>query len=161
MASRILGMGDIMALVEEAQRGVDVEEAQKLVHKLKSGNRFDLDDFRSQLTQMKKMGGLGNLLDKMPASMQAAAGTADMSRAEREMRRMGGIIDSMTPQERAKPELLKASRKRRIATGAGVPVQEVNRLLKQFEQMESMMKQMRKGGMMKMMRSVKGMLPGM
>ena len=161
MASRILGMGDILALVEEAQRGVDMEEAQKLAKKVKSGARFDLDDFKSQLQQMNKMGGLGGLLDKLPAQFQAAAGKADMGRAERDVKRMEGIINSMTPGERAKPELIKASRKRRIAVGAGVPVQEVNRLLKQFDQMQGMMKTMQKGGMAKLMRGMRGMMPGM
>ena len=161
MASRILGMGDIVALVEEAQRGVDMEEAQKLAKKVKSGARFDLEDFKSQLQQMNKMGGLGGLLDKLPAQFQAAAGKADMGKAERDVRRMEGIINSMTPGERAKPELIKASRKRRIATGAGVHVQEVNRLLKQFDQMQGVMKTMQKGGMAKMLRGMKGMMPGM
>ncbi|MGA2550188.1 MAG: signal recognition particle protein [Burkholderiaceae bacterium] len=161
MASRILGMGDIMALVEDAQRHVDTEEAQKLAKKMRSGHRFDLEDFKSQLQQMKKMGGLGGVLDKLPAQMQAAAGQADMARAERETRRMEGIINAMTPLERSKPDLIKASRKRRIAAGAGVPVQEVNRLLKQFDQMQGMMKQLQKGGLAKLMRSVRGGLPGM
>jgi signal recognition particle subunit SRP54 len=160
MASRILGMGDILALVEEAHRNVDVGEAEKLAKKLKSGNRFDLEDFKSQLQQMKKMGGLGGLLDKLPAQMQAAAQGADMSRAERDTRRMEGIINSMTMLERSKPELIKASRKRRIAAGAGVQIQEVNRLLKQFEQMQSVMKQMQKGGLAKMMRGLRN-IPGM
>ncbi len=161
MASRILGMGDIVALVEEAQRGVDTVEAEKLARKVKSGARFDLDDFRSQLQQMNKMGGLGGLLDKLPAQFQAAAGKADVGRAEREVKRMEGIINSMTRGERAKPELIKASRKRRIATGAGVQVQEVNRLLKQFDQMQGVMKTMQKGGMAKMMRGMRGMMPGL
>jgi signal recognition particle subunit SRP54 len=161
MASRILGMGDILALVEEAQRSVDVDEAAKLVKKMKSGSRFDLEDFKMQLQQMKKMGGLGGVLDKLPAQMQAAAGQTDMARAERETRRMEGIINSMTPQERAKPDLIKASRKRRIATGAGVPVQDVNRLLKQFDQMQGMMKQFQKGGLAKLMRGMRGGFPGM
>ncbi len=161
MASRILGMGDIVALVEEAQRGVDMVEAEKLAKKVKSGARFDLEDFKSQLQQMNKMGGLGGLLEKLPAQFQAAAGKTDMNKAEREVRRMEGIINSMTPAERAKPELIKASRKRRIATGAGVPVQEVNRLLKQYDQMQGVMKTMQKGGMAKLMRGMRGMMPGM
>jgi signal recognition particle subunit SRP54 len=160
MASRILGMGDIMALVEEAHRNVDLGEAEKLAKKLKSGNRFDLEDFKTQLQQMKKMGGMSSLLDKLPAQLQAAAQGADMSRAERDTRRMEGIINSMTMQERSKPDLIKASRKRRIAAGAGVPVQEVNRLLKQFEQMQTVMKQMQKGGLAKMMRGLRN-IPGM
>jgi signal recognition particle subunit SRP54 len=160
MANRILGMGDIVALVEQAQANVDQQAAKDLADKLKGGSRFDLNDFLSQIGQMKKMGGLSGLLDKLPAQMQAAAGQADMDRAERDIRRMQGMIHSMTPSERAKPELLKASRKRRIAAGAGVQVQEVNRMLGQFEQMQSMMKKMQKGGLAKMMRGMKGMMPG-
>jgi signal recognition particle subunit SRP54 len=160
MANRILGMGDIVALVEQAQANVDETAARELADKLKGGSRFDLNDFLSQIAQMKKMGGLSSLLDKLPAQMQAAAGQADMNRAERDIRRMQGIIHSMTPAERARPELLKASRKRRIAAGAGVQVQEVNRMLGQFEQMQSMMKKMQKGGLAKMMRGMKGMMPG-
>ena len=161
MANRILGMGDIVSLVEEASRAVDHEQAQKLAAKLKSGNRFDLNDFAAQLGQMNRMGGLGSMLDKLPAQMQQAAAGADMNQAERQMRRMQGIIHAMTPLERTKPELIKASRKRRIATGAGVPVQDVNRLLNQFEQMQTMMKRMQKGGLAKMMRSLGGAFPGM
>ena len=160
MANRILGMGDIVALVEQAQAGVDQEAARGLAEKLKGGSRFDLNDFLQQLSQMKKMGGLSSLLDKLPAEMQGKANPGDMDRAERDMRRMQGIIHAMTPQERAKPELIKASRKRRIATGAGVPVQDVNRLLNQFSQMQAMMKKMQKGGLAKMMRSMKGMMGG-
>ena len=160
MASRILGMGDIVALVEEAQRGVDMVEAEKLAKKVKSGARFDLEDFKSQLQQMNKMGGLGGMLDKLPAQFQQAAAKTDMGKAEREVKRMEGIINSMTPGERAKPELIKASRKRRIAAGAGVPVQEVNRLLKQYDQMQGVMKTMQKGGMAKLMRGMRGMMPG-
>jgi len=161
MANRILGMGDIVSLVEEAHKAVDQEAAKDLADKLKAGNRFDLNDFLSQLTQMKKMGGLSSLLDKLPAQFQAAAGQADMGRAEKDMRRMQGIIHSMTPAERAKPEQIKASRKRRIAAGAGVQVQDVNRLLSQFDQMQGMVKKMQKGGLAKMMRGMKGMMPGM
>lgn len=161
MANRILGMGDIVSLVEEAQKAVDQKAAQELADKLKAGNRFDLNDFLQQLGQMKKMGGLSSLVDKLPAQFQAAAGQADMGKAEKELRRMQGIIHSMTPAERARPELLKASRKRRIAAGAGVQVQDVNRLLSQFDQMQSMMKKMQKGGLAKMMRGMKGMMPGM
>jgi len=160
MAQRILGMGDILALVEEAQKGVDVAAAQQMAEKFKKGGGFDLDDFKAQLGQMKKMGGLSGLLDKLPAQFQAAAGQANMGQAEKQVRRMEGIINSMTPQERAKPDLIKASRKRRIAAGAGVPVQEVNRLLSQFEQMQGMMKKMQKGGLAKMMRGMKGLMGG-
>ena len=156
-AGRVLGMGDIMALVEQVQQGVDVESAQKLADKLRSGSGFDLNDFLSQISQMKKMGGLSGLMDKLPSAMTAKAGAPDMDRAERDMRRMEGIINSMTPLERRKPDLLKASRKRRIALGAGVHVQEVNRVLKQFEQMQGMMKKMKGGGLMKMMKRMGGM----
>jgi signal recognition particle subunit SRP54 len=159
MANRILGMGDILALVAEAQKNMDVTAAQDLAHKMKSGGKFDLNDFKAQISQMKKMGGLSGLLDKLPAQMQQAASGANMGQAEKQVRRMEGIINSMTPLERAKPDLIKASRKRRIATGAGVQIQEVNRMLAQFEQMQSMMKKLKGGGMMKMMRSMKGMMP--
>ena len=160
MANRILGMGDILALVEQAQASVDHEAAKGLAEKLKGGSRFDLNDFLAQISQMKKMGGLSSLMDKLPAQMQAAAGQADMTRAEKDIRRMQGIIHSMTPAERTKPELIKASRKRRIAVGAGVQVQDVNRMLAQFDQMQAMMKKMQKGGLAKMMRGMKGMMPG-
>ncbi|SAL55952.1 signal recognition particle protein [Caballeronia turbans] len=161
MANRILGMGDILALVEEAQRGVDQQAAQKLADKVKKGGDFDLNDFKAQLSQMKKMGGLSSLMDKLPAQFQQAAQGADMNNAEKQMRRMEGIINSMTLQERAKPELIKAARKRRIAAGAGVHVQEVNRMLNQYEQMRGMMKKLKGGNLQKMMRGMKGMLPGM
>jgi signal recognition particle subunit SRP54 len=159
-AGRVLGMGDIVGLVEEVQKGVDMAAAQKLVDKVKAGDGFDLNDFLSQLSQMKKMGGLAGLMDKLPSQMTGKAaklGAADVDRAERDMRRMEGIICSMTPLERRKPDLLKATRKRRVATGAGVQVQEVNRLLNQFEQMRDMMKKMKGGGMMKMMKRMGGM----
>ncbi len=160
-AGRVLGMGDIVGLVEEVTKGVDVAAAQKLADKVKAGDSFDLNDFLSQISQMKKMGGLGGLVDKLPSQFTggraANLGPADMERAERDVRRMEGIICSMTPQERRKPELLKATRKRRIAGGAGVQVQEVNRLLNQFEQMRDVMKKMKGGGMMKMMKRMGGM----
>jgi signal recognition particle subunit SRP54 len=161
MANRILGMGDILALVEEARKGVDVAAAQSLAQKIKVGGKFDLNDFKSQLSQMKKMGGLSNLMDKLPAQFQQATSGANMDQAEKQVRRMEGMINSMTPLERSKPDLIKASRKRRIAAGAGVQVQEVNRMLAQFEQMQSMMKKLQGGGMMKMIRGMKGMLSGM
>jgi len=159
MANRILGMGDILALVAEAQKNIDVSAAQDLANKIKTGGKFDLNDFKAQISQMKKMGGMAGLLDKLPAQMQQAASGANLGMAEKQVRRMEGIINSMTPLERAKPDLIKASRKRRIATGAGVQIQEVNRMLAQFEQMQSMMKKLKGGGMMKMMRSMKGMMP--
>ena len=156
-AGRVLGMGDIVALVEEVSKGVDMAAAQKLADKVKSGDAFDLNDFLSQISQMKKMGGLAGLMDKLPTQMTAKAGAVDMDRAERDVRRMEGIICSMTPLERRKPDLIKATRKRRIATGSGVQVQEVNRMLKQFEQMRDMMKKMKGGGMLKMMKRMGGM----
>jgi signal recognition particle subunit SRP54 len=162
-AGRVLGMGDIVGLVEEVQKGVDMAAAQKLVDKVKAGDSFDLNDFLAQLSQMKNMGGLAGLVDKLPSQLTAKAGNlgaADMDRAERDMRRMEGIICSMTPLERRKPELLKATRKRRVAAGAGVQVQDVNRLLNQFEQMRDMMKKMKGGGMMKMMKRM-GAMKGM
>ncbi|MDE2599697.1 MAG: signal recognition particle protein [Rhodocyclaceae bacterium] len=157
MASRILGMGDILSLVEEAHRNVDTEKAEALAKKLKSGKGFDLNDFKAQIGQMRSMGGLSSLMDKLPAQLSQAAGQVDQNQAEKQIRRTEGIINSMTAAERAKPELIKASRKRRIAAGAGVPVQEVNRLLTQFEQMQKMMKQFSKGGMAKLMRGMQGM----
>lgn len=160
LAARILGMGDVLALVEEAKRSVDLDEAEKIARKVKSGKGFDLEDFRSQMRQMKKMGGVSALIDKLPAQFAQAAQGATMD--DRVVNRTVGIIDSMTPQERARPEILKASRKRRIAAGAGVSVQEVNRLLNQFEQMQKMMKLMGKGGgLQKLMRGMKGTPPGM
>ena len=161
MASRILGMGDILGLVEEAQRGVDQDKAQAFAQKMKSGKGFDLNDFREQIGQMRKMGGMASMLEKLPAQFAQAAQQAGGSVDDKAIRRIEGIIGSMTALERTKPEILKASRKRRIATGAGVSVQEVNRLLKQFEQTQKMMKQFSRGGMHKMMRGMQGMLPGM
>src|SRR5450830_324511 len=165
-AGRILGMGDIVALVEQVTAGVDLEAAQKLAAKVKSGDGFDLNDFLSQIQQMKQMGGLSSLMDKLPAQLTAKAGQMDMDKAERDIRRKEGIICSMTALERRKPELIKATRKRRIANGAGVQVQEVNRLLNEFEQMQTMMKKMKGGGLMKMMKRMGGMkgmkgMPGM
>jgi len=157
MAQRVLGMGDIVSLVEQAQKNIDIAEAQKLATKIKSGNRFDLNDFREQLQQVKKMGDMGSMLEKLPAQFAQAASQLQGGQAEKQLRRTEGILNSMTPAERAKPELLKASRKRRIAAGAGVPVQEVNRMLSQFEQMQGMMKQMKKGGMAKVMRAMGGL----
>ena len=160
MASRILGMGDVLSLIEDVQKSVNREEAEKFARKVKTGKGFDLEDFKQQVAQMRKMGGMGALMDKLPAQLaQAAQGAPQME--DRAIRRIEGIINSMTPLERARPELLKASRKRRIAAGAGVSVQEVNRLLNQFEQTQKMMKMVAKGGMAKMMRGMKGMFPGM
>ncbi|MBQ0935503.1 signal recognition particle protein [Ideonella paludis] len=161
-AGRVLGMGDIVALVEEVTKGVDMAAATKMAEKLKSGGGFDLNDFLSQISQMKKMGGLSSLMDKLPAQMAAKAGQGDMDKAEKDMRRMEGILSAMTAKERRQPALLlegksKASRKRRIAAGAGVQIQDVNRMLTQFEQMRDMMKKMQGGGLMKMMKKMGGM----
>ncbi|SES72156.1 signal recognition particle subunit FFH/SRP54 (srp54) [Nitrosomonas marina] len=159
MASRILGMGDVLGLIEEAQRSTDEREAKKLLKKVKSGKGFDLNDFKAQFQQMKKMGGMSAMLDKLPAQLSQAAQNVNVD--DKVIGRTEAIINSMTPQERVKPEILKASRKRRIAAGSGVSVQEVNRLLSQFDQARKMMKMMNKGGMSKMMRGLKGMLPRM
>jgi signal recognition particle subunit SRP54 len=159
MAARILGMGDILSLVEEAHAKVDLEEAKKIADKVRKGKSFDLEDFKSQIAQMKKMGGVASLIDKLPAQLVGQIDPAQLQ-DDKQFRRIEGIINSMTPQERAKPELIKASRKRRIAAGAGVPVQAVNQLLGQFEQMQKMMKMMRGGNLQRMMRNMKGFLPG-
>ena len=165
-AGRMLGMGDIVALVEQVTANVDIAAAQKMAAKLKSGDGFDLNDFLSQIQQMKQMGGLSSLMDKMPGQIAAKAKDMDLNRAEKEMLKKQGIIHSMTLQERSKPDIIKATRKRRIATGAGVQVHDVNRLLNEFGQMQDMMKKMRGGGLMKMMKKLGGMkgmggFPGM
>jgi signal recognition particle subunit SRP54 len=160
MASRVLGMGDILSLVEEAHKQVDVEQAQRVAEKIKKGKGFDLEDFKQQLLQMQKMGGMASMLDKLPAQLAGQINPAQLQ-DDRQLRRTAGVINAMTAQERAHPELIKATRKRRIAAGAGVPVQEVNRLLNQFEQMQKMMKMMKGGNMARMMRNLKGALPGM
>ena len=161
MASRLLGMGDVLYLIEDVHKSVDVAEAEKLAKKVKSGKDFDLEDFKQQVAQMRKMGGLAGLADKLPGNLGQLAQQGALGMDDKAIRRLEGIINSMTPGERAKPELIKASRKRRIAAGAGATVQEVNRLLNQFEQTQKMMKMMAKGGMAKMMRGMKGMFPGM
>lgn len=158
VASRILGMGDVVGLVEQAQQNIDIEQAEKLARKVKKGKGFDLEDFKEQFQQLKKMGGISSLMDKLPGMPGLPAqlpGQAD----EKQMDRMVAIINSMTPKERRKPDIIKGSRKRRIATGSGTQVQDVNRLLKQFTQMQKMMKKMGKGGMSKMLRGMKGQLP--
>ena len=154
-------MGDILGLVEDARRRVDEEKAVEFAQKLKSGKGFDLNDFKAQIGQMRKMGGISSLLDKLPAQFAQAAGQLQGGVEEKSIRRVVGIIDSMTPAERARPEILKASRKRRIAAGAGVSVQEVNRLLNQFEQTQKVMKQFARGGVGKMMRTMRGLMPGL
>src|SRR5689334_15071520 len=157
MASRILGMGDVLSLIEDAHRNVDIEQAKKLAKKVKSGKGFDLDDFKAQIAQMRKMGGLAALVDKLPAEVARAAQETTID--ERRIARIEGIINAMTPGERVKPEILKASRKRRIAAGSGVTVQEVNQLLNQFEQTQKMMKMVAKGPQ-KMMRGLRNLMPG-
>jgi signal recognition particle subunit SRP54 len=158
LVSRILGMGDVLALVEEAQQKLDQEKSAELAAKLKHGKRFDLADFREQLRQVLAMGGMGAMLDKMPGGA-AMAGKMPIQFGDRELKRQIAIIDSMTPGERAKPDLLNGSRRRRIALGSGTQVQDVNRLIKQYDQLAQVMKQMSEGGMAKMMRNLKGRLP--
>ena len=160
MASRILGMGDVLGLIEQAHKNVDMAEAQKLADKVKSGKSFDLDDFKAQMSQMRKMGGMGALMDKMPSQIAGMAAKVNPEDADKSLRRIEGIINSMTPLERRKPEIIKATRKKRIADGSGVQVQEVNRLLKQFEETQKMMKMFSKGGMAKMMRSMGSLMGG-
>ena len=157
MAGRILGMGDVVALVKQVQQNVNAEEAMKIAQKIKSGSRFDLEDFREQIAQVKNMGSFSSIIDKLPAQFQEAASKVNDKDASRQVRRTEGIINSMTMRERRNPELIKASRKKRIAAGAGVSVQEVNRMLKQFEQTRDMMKRMKKGGMGRLLRSLGGM----
>ena len=160
MAARILGMGDILSLVEEAHAKIDLEEAQRVAEKVKKGKGFDLEDFKQQIAQMKKMGGVASLMDKLPAQLVGQIDPAKLQ-DETQFKRIEGIINSMTPAERRKPEIIKAARKRRIAAGAGVPVQAVNQLLNQFEQMQKMMKLMKGGNLQRMMRGMRGILPGM
>jgi signal recognition particle subunit SRP54 len=158
VASRILGMGDVLSLVEEAERKVDKDKAANLARKLHKGKRFDLGDFHDQLEQMMGMGGLGSLMDKLPGVGQLPQNVRDQVN-DRDMHRMLAIIRSMTSQERRFPDIIKGSRRRRIAAGSGTQVQDVNRLLKQFMQMQKMMKKMSKGGMKNMMRGMKGRMP--
>jgi len=159
IASRILGMGDVLSLIEEVEQKVDRKQAEKLAKKVKSGKGFDLEDFRAQLVQMKSMGGMMGLMDKLPGMgnmSEQVKGQMD----DKMTVRMEAIINSMTPGERERPDIIKGSRKRRIAAGSGTQIQDVNKLLKQFTQMQKMMKKMSgKGGMKKMMRSMKGMMP--
>ena len=158
LSSRILGMGDVLSLIEQVQNNVDQAETDRMTKKLRAGKSFDLEDFQAQMQQMKKMGGLSSMMEKMPGKIGAMAGKIEGEAAEKGMKRIEGIINSMTLKERRKPEILKASRKKRIAAGAGVSVQEVNKLLKQFEEMQKMMKIFSsKGGMMKMMKGIGGL----
>ncbi len=162
LASRILGMGDIVGLVEEAQKNVDQKEALKLAEKVKSGKNFDLEDFKNQITQMKKMGGVGALMEKMPAQLMGQAQQKiNPEDGDKSLVQIEAIINSMTPLERRDPDLIKAKRKQRIANGSGTQVQDINRLLTQYEQMRKMMKLFSKGGLSKMMRGLAGKFPGM
>ncbi|MBO1256094.1 signal recognition particle protein [Alteromonas sp. 5E99-2] len=158
MASRILGMGDVLSLIEEVERKVDKNKAQKLAQKVQKGKGFDLQDFKDQLEQMRGMGGMMGLMDKLPGMGNMTAQIKDQAN-DKQFVQMEAIINSMTPGERAKPEIIKGSRKRRIASGSGTQIQDVNRMLKQFTQMQKMMKKMSGGGMKKMMRQMKGMMP--
>lgn len=158
VASRMLGMGDVLSLVEEAERKVDRAKVEKLAGKLKTGQRFDLEDFRDQLQQMMGMGGLSGLMDKLPGMGEIPKEVRSQVN-DRELVRMVAIINSMTPGERRHPDVINGSRRRRIARGAGLEVQDVNRMLKQFTQMQKMMKKMSKGGMAKMLRGLKGRMP--
>ncbi|MCL4112376.1 UNVERIFIED_CONTAM: hypothetical protein GTU68_007214 [Idotea baltica] len=158
MASRILGMGDVLSLVEEAQRKVDHKGAQQLAKKLNKGKGFDLEDLRNQMMQMKNMGGMGGLMDKMPGMGKMTAAMQDGA-GDKEVDRMVAIINSMTVQERRFPAVIKGSRKKRIAAGSGLQIQDVNRLLKQHKQMSKMMKKFKGGGLKKMMRGMQGKMP--
>lgn len=157
LASRILGMGDVLSLIEDVQKGIDEKTAQQMAKKLHKGKGFDLNDFKTQIQQMRKMGGLESIMSKLPGEMGQAAKQVPEGTADKAMSRVEAIINSMTAKERSNPLLIKASRKRRIATGAGVSVQEVNKMLKQFEQSQKMMKTLTKGGMGKLIRMAKGM----
>ncbi|QFU75506.1 signal recognition particle protein [Halioglobus maricola] len=159
LASRILGMGDVMSLIEEAEQKVDKEKAAKLARKVKKGQKFDLEDFRDQLQQMNNMGGITGMLDKLPG-MGNMAQMAQQNLDMKQFARMEAMINSMTPGERRKPELIQGGRKRRICKGSGTQVQDLNRLLKQHKQMQKMMKKMKGGGMQKMMRGMGGMMGG-
>jgi signal recognition particle subunit SRP54 len=158
VASRILGMGDVMGLIEEAQHKVDHKQAEKLATKLKKGKGFDLEDFRDQLRQMQNMGGISSLLEKLPGVKEIPKEALNQV-DDKQFRRLEAIINSMTAKERSHPGIINGSRRRRIAVGSGTQVQDVNKLLKQFTQMQKMMKRMKKGGMAKMMRGMKGQLP--
>ncbi|WP_299075221.1 signal recognition particle protein [uncultured Paraglaciecola sp.] len=158
IASRILGMGDVLSLIEEVERKVDKNKAQKLAKKVQKGKGFDLQDFKEQLEQMRNMGGMTSMMDKMPSMGNMSAQIKEKAN-DKSFVQMESIINSMTPGERARPDVIKGGRKRRIAAGSGTQIQDVNRLLKQFTQMQKMMKKMSGGGMKKMMRNMKGMMP--
>lgn len=152
-------MGDVLSLIEEAERKIDKQKAEKFAQKIKKGKGFDLEDFREQIQQMKNMGGMMGMLDKLPGMGQLAQ-AADATKAEKGIVQMESIINSMTPAERRNPDIISGSRKKRIAAGSGTQIQDINRLLKQHKQMSKMMKKFSgKGGMTKLMRGMKGMLP--
>jgi signal recognition particle subunit SRP54 len=159
LASRILGMGDVMSLIEQVERTVDKEKAEKLIQKVTKGQKFDLNDLREQLQQMKNMGGLTSMLDKLPG-LGNVAQIAQSANMTKQFTQMDVIIGSMTPWERKNPDDLSGSRKRRITEGSGTSIQDLNRLLKQHKQMAKMMGKMKGGGMAKMMRGIGGMMPG-
>lgn len=159
VASRILGMGDVLSLIEEAERKIDKGKAEKLVKKVVKGQKFDLTDLKEQLQQMQNMGGMSSMLEKLPG-MGNIAQMAEQSNMTGQFKVMEVIIDSMTPAERANPDILNGSRKRRITTGSGTSIQDLNRLLKQHKQMAKMMKKMKGDGMAKMMRGLGGMMGG-
>jgi signal recognition particle subunit SRP54 len=158
IASRILGMGDVLTLIEEVERKVDKDKAQKLAKKVQKGKGFDLQDFKEQLEQMRNMGGMMSMMDKMPGMGNMTAQIKEKAN-DKSFVQMESIINSMTPGERTRPDVIKGGRKRRIAAGSGTQIQDVNRLLKQFTQMQKMMKKMSGGGMKKMMHNMKGMMP--
>ncbi|WP_293759380.1 signal recognition particle protein [uncultured Paraglaciecola sp.] len=158
IASRILGMGDVLSLIEEVERKVDKDKAQKLAKKVQKGKGFDLQDFKEQLEQMRNMGGMMSMMDKMPGMGNMTAQIKDKAN-DKSFVQMESIINSMTPGERTRPDVIRGGRKRRIAAGSGTQIQDVNRLLKQFTQMQKMMKKMSGGGMKKMMHNMKGMMP--
>jgi signal recognition particle subunit SRP54 len=158
VASRILGMGDVLSLIEEVERKVDKQKAQRLAQKVQKGKGFDLQDFKEQLEQMRNMGGMMGMMDKLPGMGNMTAQMKDKAN-DKQFTQMEAIINSMTPGERQRPDVIKGARKRRIAMGSGTQIQDVNRMLKQFMQMQKMMKKMSGGGMKKMMRSMKGMMP--
>jgi len=159
VASRILGMGDVVSLVEEVQDKIDVDKAEKLAKKFQKGKGFDLEDFRDQFQQVKNMGGMAGIMDKLPGMGGGMPPQAMNQFDDKKLSQQEAIINSMTPAERRKPDILNGSRKRRIAAGSGTQIQDLNRLLKQFKQMQKMMKKMKKGGMKKMMSQFKGGMP--
>lgn len=160
IASRILGMGDVLSLMEDVSRKVDREQAEKLANKLQKGKEFDFNDLHDQLQQLQNMGGLSSLMEKLPTKLAGRAMQGNMP-DDRQIKHQLAIIRSMTAKERRYPKLLDASRKRRIAAGSGMPVSEINKLFKNYQEMQKMMKMMSKGGMHKLMRAFGGKLPGL